>query len=349
MSRLVTPLPRTTWLHAIDTLEWSQSSTEESVRVEIIVGNDSALSTTLYYPPNDSRVYLRNVAQLLFPFVDNELENDDSFDTSQLVKVVTNGLSQQTFVIPTTIRIAEDVESFTSRNFLSLLSGKKLTPEGATERLNVYAYKTEFSDLQLVATWEIHGEYQQSRQVLIADKEVEEHTFCAFDFSPKNFLQPHPLARLVQYEISFGERRQLYEIVPSLDGDCTTLTFINSFGQLEDFHAFGLTEEDHKYNRSSAIFPTGQRIYDIEANPEYELNTGLLEHGTQAQLEDLLRSRHVWIGQEPIVITDASHKPTSNIYARTNSTLTYQFTKGPAVEVNKRIRIFDDTFDDTFE
>lgn len=349
MPRLITPFENIVSLQDIDTLEWEQVTTESSFFLEIVVERTVVLSSTVYFPPNERRVRLHQLSSVLFPYVENDLGLDDGFDAWMPVEVRTDGIVSRALVVPTTVRLSEDVVTFTARNFLSLLSGHKRTPEGETERISVYCHEDETHDFVVSTLWEHSGRYITDSVTIFPNKFIEGRTFWYFDLDPRTFSAPHPLARLVQYEVRYGNRSQVFCVVPRLDGEATTFAFINSFGQVDKFHAFGLSTEEHKYSRSVALFDDGLRTYKVEASPELEVNTGLLEEGSKSLLEDLLRSGYVYVDGAAVVITEASHKPTSSIYAREDATISYQFANGSRVRVNEPARTFDNTFDTSFE
>lgn len=349
MPRLLTPFENIVSLQDVDTLEWEQVTTESSFLLEIVIERSVVLSSTVYFPPNERRVSLHQLSSVLLPYVENALGLDDGFDAWMPVEVRTDGVVHRALVVPTTVRLVESVVEFTARNFLSLLSGHKRTPEGETERISVYCHEDETHDFIVSTLWEYSGRYETETVAIIPNKFIEGRTFWNFDLDPRTFSAPHPLARLVQYEVRFGKRSQVYCVVPRLDGEATTFAFVNSFGQVDKFHAFGLTTEEHKYTRSVALFDDGLRTYNVDASPELEVNTGLLEVGEKSLLEDLLRSRYVYVDGEAVVITEASHKPTSSIYAREDASISYQFANGSQVRVNKPARLFDTTFDTSFE
>jgi len=181
--------------------------------------------------------------------------------------------------------------------------------------------------------------------------------FTEYDASPDNFAATGKT--LVGYTIAVGQRSQDYEIDFSA-GDCAPiLLFFNSFGVEEVVYCTGKHVVSPTFKRSMAYVGHHQRNYRIDETREFRADTGPLTTAMANWLDDLFRSKlvrvaNVYDGEvtpvREVVITDSKSEYSNEDDAVPRFTFTYQYAQRNhnVVDLQRAGRIFDNTFDNTF-
>lgn len=176
------------------------------------------------------------------------------------------------------------------------------------------------------------------------------------DVSPSRFMKPEK-GTLVAYTIQAGKRKAHFRVHPSLPEAEPAVIFRNCFHAWETLYLTGAMETSGNYTRSSAIVGGQFRIYDIEETLSYKAQTGPLRPGAVPVAMDLARSKEVFllnadgtVGDE-IAITAVENKHTNEDDHMPDFSFTYRRVdrRNTMIAVERPPRIFDKTFDETYE
>lgn len=240
---------------------------------------------------------------------------------------------------------------FNQKYFLSTLMGDKVTAMGRKEFVHlvtasevaVVAYKTYWSDSDGLTSGETTVETVTDLNKVVT-----------IDVSPDLFASQGK--QLVSYIIMAGERKMSFKV----DGNCPdvspSLVFTNSFGCQETFYCAGTQELAPLFTRSASLVGGMYRNYLIEENRVFSANTGVMPQEMAQWADELFRSREIYLmvdnvpGKE-ITITDSDSKRTNDYDAMPYFTFKYRYAQRNhnIIHLPRAGRVFDYTFDDTFE
>lgn len=242
----------------------------------------------------------------------------------------------------------ETAEHFLANHFLSILMGTKVTALGRLELLSMAGTDTptctaRYSD-GTTATFPVlaeqTGTYYQTLNV-----------------SPDNFLTTGKT--LTGYTVAAGNRSQDYEL-DLTEPDCAPiLVFVNSFGLDELAYCTGTHKVDPSYKRSTAYVGKLQRNYKIDETRAFKADTGPLTMAMANWWDDVFRSDSVRIVNfydgnpnpgKDLLITDSKSAFSNDDAEIPRFTFTYQYAQRNhnVVQLLRAGRIFDNTFDNTF-
>ena len=164
------------------------------------------------------------------------------------------------------------------------------------------------------------------------------------------------------YTVEAGSRSQRFEIDFSCPDCAPILEFYNSFGVWELLYCTGTHKVSPQYKRSSTRIKGLLCNYHIEETRNFMADTGILTTAMANWAEDLFRSDEVYVvnvidgqitstdGGKLVAITDSKSEITNDIDFMPRFTFTYQYAQRMqnVLQLNRVGRIFDNTFDDTF-
>ena len=243
---------------------------------------------------------------------------------------------------------------FVENHFLTILSGEKITARGREERLYAYGADTVtvIADVQLET-----GQFNTLSAELTPFEHVNGTGIYSYDVSPENVSSLIGLVggRLLGYRVEAGNRCQRFRCIVDQIPPAPSLYFVNSFGCYELLHCVGTHRKDSKYERKTTRIMGRLRNYRITEDRQFTASTGWLNEAMADWADDLFRSEKVmlWVNDGPgrdIVISDSK----SEITNEDDHMPAFEFTYGYAqrihnvVEPTRAGRIFDNTFDHTF-
>jgi hypothetical protein len=136
--------------------------------------------------------------------------------------------------------------------------------------------------------------------------------------------------------------------------DRVQFIFLNSFGVKETFVPSGLINRENKYENSFGVFAGKYRKYFVELNKLYTANSGIIDDNHANLLEDLFLSKDVFLISSAGIEKEVTiEEPKANRSSAIDELPAYEF-KYRLSKINHhefvtgRSRIFDDTFDYTF-
>ena len=242
-------------------------------------------------------------------------------------------------------------EEFYTGYFLTILQGPRLTAHGRLEYLWYYG--------QDAAT--VEAEYGDgSRLTFEAARSGGSDGYTQLDVSPAHFERDDRL--LVAYTVSAGRRTQRFDMDLG-EPDCAPiLEFYNSFGVWELIYCTGTHKVSPGYRRSATRIGGMMRNYRIEETRSFEADTGPLTTAMANWADELFRSDMVYVlnvidgqvassdGGKEVVITDSKSDNSNDDGFMPRFTFTYQYAQRihNVLQMNRVGRIFDNTFDHTF-
>ena len=309
--------------------------------VTIICDGEELLSETLW--PIGGVITLVELGELLEPYARKRLVCG--------VTITAAGTSATLTVLYAMADVGVDAETFYKGYFLSILQGPKLTAMGRLELLWYYG-----SEAATVTADYADGSTANMPAVMATSTSQ----YSCIDASPDHYAQAGK--QLVAYTVQAGNRSQQFYI-DHLQPDCAPiLEFYNSFGVWELIYCTGTHKVAPDYKRSSVRIGGLLRNYHIEETRKFEADTGILTTPMAAWADELFRSEEVYVvnvyggsgedrdeGRE-VVITDSKSEVTNEDDDLPHFSFTYQYAQRihNVLQLNRVDRIFDNTFDHTF-
>lgn len=313
-----------------------------SQEVTVSCDGDELLDESLW--PVGGVITLSDLGELLEPYARKSLVCS--------VTVTAGNVSGTMTVLYSMADVGIDAEDFYNGYFLSILMGTKVTARGRRELLWFYGSSTV----------EVTAEYDDGTIVggLNATVVGGSSTYTCIDVSPDNYIAQDK--QLLAYTVSAGNRRQRFEM-DLTEPDCAPmLEFYNSFGVWEYIYCTGTHQVSPDYKRSQARIGGHLRNYRIEETRTFKADTGILSTAMANWADDLFRSDEVYVvnvengqvasanGGKEVVITDSKSDNSNDDDHLPRFTFSYQYAQRihNVLQMNRVGRIFDNTFDHTF-
>lgn len=312
-----------------------------SQQVTVTCDGEQLLDETLW--PAGGSIVLSELGELLEPYASRSLVCS--------VTITAGSVSATFTVLFARADVGMSAVDFYSGHFLTILNGPKVTAAGRLEYLWMYG-----SDAAAVT-----AEYDDgSTLVFAAPVGTGRDTYTQLDVSPSHFEAEGKL--LVAYTVEAGNRSQRFEIDFSCPDCAPILEFYNSFGVWELLYCTGTHKVSPQYKRSSTRIKGLLCNYHIEETRNFMADTGILTTAMANWAEDLFRSDEVYVvnviggeitstdGGKLVAITESQSEITNDIDFMPRFTFTYQYAQRMqnVLQLNRVGRIFDNTFDDTF-
>lgn len=293
--------------------------------------------------PINNVITLSDLGELLEPYARKQLVCS--------VTISAGSSSSACTVLYSMADVGISAEEFYTGYFLSILMGTKITARGRRELLWYYG-----SDSASVI-----AEYADGTTASFsAPTAGGSSTYTCIDVSPDNFVTSGK--QLVAYTVTAGSRRQRFEM-DFTEPDCAPiLEFYNSFGVWEYIYCTGTHEVSPDYRRSAARIGGKLRNYKVEETRIFKADTGILTTAMADWADELFRSGEVYVvnvqggsvtssdGGKEVVITESKSSRTNEDDHLPRFTFSYQYAQRihNVLQMNRVGRIFDNTFDHTF-
>lgn len=242
----------------------------------------------------------------------------------------------------------ETADDFLSNHFLSILMGTKVTAMGRLELLHLQG-----SDTPSCTAY-----YSDGTTASFGVSVVQTGSYYrTLDVSPDNFATTGKV--LTSYTVTAGSRTQDYEIDHEQPDCAPILIFVNSFGLDELAYCTGIHKVDPSYKRSAAYIGRVQKNYKIDETRAFKADTGPLTTVMANWWDEVFRSDsvrvvnfyngHPNVGKD-LLITDSKSEYSNDDAEIPRFTFTYQYAQRNhnVVQLLRAGRIFDNTFDNTF-
>lgn len=242
----------------------------------------------------------------------------------------------------------ETAENFLSTHFLSILMGTKTTAMGRLEFLHMQGNDT--------ASCTASYSDGSTQTFSVSAVQTNDH-YKTLDVSPGLFQAEGKV--LTGYTVKAGNRKQSYEIDLRQPDCAPILIFVNSFGLDELAYCTGIHKVAPSYKRNTAYFGRIQKHYKIDETRAFSADTGPLSFAMANWFDEVFRSDSVRIVNfyegspnvgKDLIITDSKSEYTNDDAEMPRFTFTYQYAQvnHNVVQLLRAGRIFDNTFDNTF-
>ncbi len=317
----------------------------ENAVVTVTIGDEQVLQETLY--PSSMGIVLEDMQSLVEPYARQRLTVPVTVSAS-----CQNGKSYEATVrvLYSAADMGDDVnaQEFYDGHFLSSLMGPKVTAIGRLEKLSYYGTGTA----SVTAVYD-DGSTQEFPAVATGGNT----DYTRIDVSPDQYVAEGKT--LMEYHVVAGSRRQDFIVAPERLDCAPILCFVNSWGVEELLYCTGLHEVSPEYKRSQTRLGRYKRTYRLEETRHFKADTGPLTQAMADWVDEVLRSDEIRVcnfyhgkvqpGKE-VVITDSKSDRTNDDAELPRITFTYEYAQRNhnVLQLYREGRIFDNTFDDTF-
>jgi len=311
------------------------------LQVTVTCDGEQLLQESLW--PAGNVITLSDLGEMLEPYARRQLVCS--------VTISAGGTASTITVLYAMVDVGISASEFYSGYFLSVLMGTKVTARGRRELLWYYGSESAA----------VTAEYADgSRQSFAAPAAGGSSTYTCIDVSPDHFITSGK--QLVAYTVTAGNRSQRFEMDFS-EPDCAPiLEFYNSFGVWEYIYCTGKHQVGSDFKRSQARIGGRLRNYRIEETRTFKADTGILTTAMANWAEELFRSDEVYVvnvidgsvqdanGGREVVLSDSKSDRTNEDDHMPRFTFSYQYAQRiqNVLQMNRVGRIFDNTFDQTF-
>lgn len=320
---------------------YGSGSAGKATKVTIVIDSVTYFEEALWSV--DGNVWLRDLGEFLSPYLKSRLVSSVT---------ITMGTTSAIFTaIYAKVDVGISADDFYNGYFLSTLLGTKITAKGRRELLWYYG-----SDSATVT-----AEFADGTTAAIAATVVGgSGKYTCLDASPDLFDVGS--SALVAYTVRAGNRSQRFEIDPTQPDCAPILEFYNSFGVWEYIYCTGTHQVSPEYKRSSARIGGRLRNYKIEKTRTFKADTGIMNTAMANWADELFRSEEVYVvniidgsvtssdGGKEVVITESKSDNSNDDDHMPRFTFSYQYAQRiqNVLQMNRVGRIFDNTFDHTF-
>ncbi len=276
-----------------------------------------------------------------------EQQVPDSGDTDSATVTDTQTANLQVYYSTVDI-VGVDCSTFLTTHFLTLLEGHKTTYMGRLEYLHYMGKDT--------ATVTAHFS-DKTTKLFTAPATGGNDIYTTIDVSPSRFEAEG--TDLLYYVVEAGSRSMTF-IIDSEERDVApTLLFTNSFGCQELIYCTGKHEVDPQYTRDAAYMGGIRVNYRITEQRTFNADTGYLGTDMANWADDLFRSDEVYLVNfiggvakvgKRVTLSDSKSKRDNlrDSVPRFTFSYTYAQRQHNVLDLQRAGRIFDNTFDNTF-
>lgn len=310
-------------------------------QVTITCDNNTLLDESLW--PVAGSITLIDLGELLEPYVRKRLVCS--------VAIAADGVSSTFVALFCRADVGVDAGTFYASHFLTVLQGTRVTARGRRELLWYYGAQSAV----------VTARYDDGTTVSFAAPVIGgSGQYTCVDVSPAHFTSQGK--QLTDYTVTAGSRSQHFEMDFS-EPDCAPiLEFYNSFGVWEMLYCTGTHAVTPEYKRSQARIRGQLRNYHIEETRTFKADTGILNTAMADWADELFRSDEVYVvnvingeisdpdGGKEVVITESKSERRNDDDFLPRFTFSYQYSQRTqnVMQMNRVGRIFDNTFDHTF-
>lgn len=330
----------------------------EQVRVVLTLGSNKVFEATLT-ATSDGKVRMENLMPLLRD------KTTDPIDGVQPQELILNVDSTPNFasclLIPCRVRVADVTAMQVVNNAFLTFAGRepKLIPQQAREMLFWYKFNEDLSNVKATANacwWNAETQQVENTEQRLEVGENVEGGLFYLDASPKMLTAPrgnHAAWALVSYEVKVGARTMRYRLMPQgLNlAPVTGIRYRNALGVDDTFYFFGAVTEKLKPTYSAAQIGGVTRNYRIEAQTEWEAQTGPMTRGMERLLRDVAVARRAWLlaDGEEITLTGCDIKQSNEWGITPTATVSWREAgEGQRLMAPTGVRTFDGSFSEAF-
>ena len=324
------------------------SFTSSSMAEFVISHGGKEIFSNTYYPDDTGTITIYDVASILEPYI-KDVYADFTFS-------IDGAVIGSPRVFYCAWSITSRAMNFLDASFLTPMQGARRTHTARYETLTVYAA----SPAAVTAECVYYGDAGISRRTVAI---ATASGLAVLDVSPRKFVNAS-MGQLVEYTVVCGARRAKYQVMPTMPDLSDAFIFRNAFGAWDTLYMTGTRETEPTYTRSTANINGYIRSYQIQEVISQKTYTGPLPAGMEWVAMSLANSKAVFFlldngdSGDEVHVTDCDLKHTndntseSNLnFSYRNATITWQLAddRVARLDVPRPPRIFDDTFDRTYE
>lgn len=272
-------------------------------------------------------------------------------DTPPSVRIFANSYLLGSFrLFGCAASVAEPAQTFVTDFFLTPHTGVRDTAADRFESLTLFCAAEEAVTARCAY---VKDDLSVVEKTVAVESVVG---WSALDVSARRFLDPAS-GRLVGYTVLCGKRKASYRVLAYTPKADPAVIFRNCFNAWETFYFTGKKETSAAYTRSQANIAGKLRNYHIDETVSYRAMTGPLLHGMEIVALDLARSKEVFLlnadgsAGDEITVTDCDIKHSNEDDEIPDLTFTYRLAdrRNSRIAVTRPPRVFDNTFDETYE
>lgn len=320
---------------------------QKTVTFRLLKGATEILNET-YVPDANGSISVLDLQDLVEPYLTSNLIEQFSYEVTD----PSGASATKSFIVQyCAAESSLAAKSFMGDFFLSLLMGEKVTSIGRKEFLHLVV----FEETVVTVTCLYLSSTGQKTKTVGYNNIVALNEVVTVDVSPDNF-EDDSLGDLFYYTVKAGNRSQSFQVDLSKPDAAPCLLFTNSFGCQETIYCTGTHTLDPEFERSSTIINGKFRHYKIDENRVFSANTGILNVPMSIWADDLFRSREIYLlngklSDKEITITESESKRTNDLDALPSFTFSYRYAQRNQniLQLPRAGRVFDNTFDNTFE
>lgn len=330
-----------TWPWVCFSSEFDELQITATSPITLTIASASGLLLQNKYTPISNKVSVYDLDRLL--------ATSDSDMLAQYEFAVSGQGAKRVLILRSGTKLTMSGADFVAGHFLSPVMGERTTTLNRREMVTVLLD----TSADIVASCVYADGTTLSTVDIVLASDVPAQSLQEVDCSP-SLLVDESKGRLVQYVVKAGNRRMLYRVRPT----CATrlgMLFRNDFSVWEPAYFTGMNEHTQKITREQAAIGTIMTTYDIHEEDSVKSYTGPLRPSEVELFRSLARSTEVMLIEngavtDPVVIDDVSVKHTDEEGHLPAFTFTWHRASLRTVTtVPITPRIFDETFDDTFE
>ena len=330
----------------------------EQVKVLLKLGDKKVFEATLT-ATSEGKVRMENLMPLLRDQTTDPIDGVQPQYLSLNVDSTTNFAS--CLLIPCRVRVADVTAMQVVNNAFLTFAGRepKLIPQQAREMLYWYKFDEVLSNVKATANacwWNAETQQVENTEQRLEVGEYTEGCLFYLDASPKMLTAPrgdHAAWALVSYEVKVGARTMRYRLMPQGMNlaPVTGVRYRNALGVDDTFYFFGAVTEKLKPTYSAAQIGGVTRNYRIEAQTEWEAQTGPMTRGMERLLHDVAVARRAWLlaDGEEITLTGCEIKQSNEWGITPTATVSWREAgEGQRLMAPTGVRTFDGSFDEAF-
>lgn len=329
----------------------------EQVRVVLKLGSNKVFEATL--TTLKGKVRMENLMPLLRD------KTTDPIDGVQPQELILNVDSTTKFasclLIPCRVRVADVTAMQVVNNAFLTFAGRepKLIPQQAKEMLYWYKFDEVLSNVKATANacwWNAETQQVENTEQRLEVGENVEGGLFYLDASPQMLTAPRgnqAAWALVSYEVKVGARTMRYRLMPQGMNlaPVTGIRYRNALGVDDTFYFFGAVTEKLKPTYSAAQIGGVTRNYRIEAQTEWEAQTGPMTRGMERLLHDVAVARRAWLlaDGEEITLMGCDIKQSNEWGITPTAAVSWREAgEGQRLMAPTGVRTFDGSFDEAF-
>lgn len=324
-------------------------------------GGDTEVYSERLFPDNRGKIVLADMDRLLEPYnvkwlvyslsvnIKEERVSEDA-SGGEVVTVMGERTESSTVISCAANILNMSAENWCSGRFLTLFDGTRQTAIGWEERLSFIG-----TDTATCTAYYDDGSHRDHSVPVVASGDC-----VMIDTSSHNFEVSGK--KLLRYTVKAGTRSMAYEVRYDVEPEVApVLLFWNSFGVQELAYCTGTLKQVSSFDRKQTRIGREKKTYDMTEKESFKADTGVLTFPMANWWREVLRSRDIKVltvydglvdfgSEKAVVITSEKAELSDEADHLPRITFEYEYAdrNHNIFDARAEGRIFDDTFDHTF-